>query len=204
MLLYPAKGDPAGPISSGAKPIHRRRGHRFPLIVFSHGYLASGPAYATVLARFVSRGYVVAAPTFPLSSGGAPGGPKGGDYVNQPADVSFVLSKVLRLTRGHHGLTRTIDRHEIGVAGHSLGAITTLGVAGWRRSSTPQATSSTASSRASAGRFAGWQQTAMSPEPPRCSRTSDPRRNTRPPPLPADRVPNHRQPRDRPPASGRR
>lgn len=129
MLLYPAKGDPAGPISSGAKPIHRRRGHRFPLIVFSHGYLASGPAYATVLARFVSRGYVVAAPTFPLSSGGAPGGPKGGDYVNQPADVSFVLSKVLRLTRGHHGLTRTIDRHEIGVAGHSLGAITTLGVA---------------------------------------------------------------------------
>jgi fermentation-respiration switch protein FrsA (DUF1100 family) len=129
MLLYPAKGDPAGPITAGAEPIHRRRDHRFPLIVFSHGYLASGPAYAPVLAWLVSRGYVVAAPTFPLSSGGAPGGPKGGDYVNQPADVSFVLTRVLRLARQGHGLRRTINRGEIGVAGHSLGAITTLGVA---------------------------------------------------------------------------
>jgi fermentation-respiration switch protein FrsA (DUF1100 family) len=129
MLLYPAKGDPAGPISTGAKPIHRRRGYRFPLIVFSHGYLANGPAYARVLARFVSRGYVVAAPTFPLSSSGAPGGPRGGDYINQPADVSFVLTRVLRLARQGHGLRRTINRGEIGAAGHSLGAITTLGVA---------------------------------------------------------------------------
>ncbi len=129
MVLYPAEGDPAGPITADAKPIHRRRGHRFPLIVFSHGYLASGPAYAFLLARFVSRGYVVAAPTFPLSSGGAPGGPKGGDYVNQPADVSFVLTRVLRLARQGHGLRRTIDRGDIGAAGHSLGAITTLGVA---------------------------------------------------------------------------
>ena len=112
MLLYPAKGDPAGPINTGAKPIRRRRGHRFPLIVFSHGYLANGPAYASVLANFVRRGYVVAAPTFPLSSAGAPGGPKGGDYVNQPADVSFVLTKVLHLARVSPGLRRAIDRHE--------------------------------------------------------------------------------------------
>ncbi len=129
MLLYPAKGDPAGPISTGAKPIRRRRGRRFPLIVFSHGYLATGPAYARVLAPFVSRGYVVAAPTFPLSSADAPGGPKGGDYLNQPADVSFVLTKVLHLARVRPGLRRVVDRHEIGVAGHSLGGITTLGVA---------------------------------------------------------------------------
>ncbi len=129
MLLYPAKGDPAGPITDDAKPIRTRRGHRFPLIVFSHGYGANGPAYTLVLARFVNQGYVVAAPTFPLSSGGAPGGPKGGDYINQPADVSFVLTRVLRLARRGHGLRRTVDRHEIGVAGHSLGAITTLGVA---------------------------------------------------------------------------
>ncbi len=129
MLLYPAEGDAAGPITTGAEPIHRRRGHRFPLIVFSHGYLASGPAYVSVLDRFVSRGYVVAAPTFPLSSGGAPGGPKAGDYLNQPADVSFVLTRVLRLARQGHGLRRTIDRGDIGAAGHSLGAITTLGVA---------------------------------------------------------------------------
>jgi predicted dienelactone hydrolase len=129
MLLYPAEGDPAAPITADAKPIHRRRGHRFPLIVFSHGFLASGPAYAPVLAWLVSRGYVVAAPTFPLSSGGAPGGPVATDYLNQPADVSFVLTRVLRLARQGHGLRRTIDRGDIGAAGHSLGGITTIGVA---------------------------------------------------------------------------
>ena len=36
---------------------------------------------------------------------------------------------MLRLARQGHGLRRTIDRHEIGAAGHSLGGITTLGVA---------------------------------------------------------------------------
>ncbi len=129
MLLYPAEGDPGGPISDNAKPIRAPGGHRFPLIVFSHGFTASGPAYTFLLARFVSEGYVIAAPTFPLSSGGAPGGPKLGDYVSQPADVSFVLSRVLGLARGKNGLRQTIDRGDIGVAGHSLGAITTLGVA---------------------------------------------------------------------------
>ena len=57
------------------KPI--RHGHGFPLIVFSHGFGASGPAYAFLLEMFVREGYVIAAPTFPLSSGGAPGGPAG-------------------------------------------------------------------------------------------------------------------------------
>ena len=128
LLLYPAKGDPAGAAVENAIPIRRK--HRFPLIVFSHGFGATGPAYRVVLERFVREGYVVAAPTFPLSSGGAPGGPKITDYVNQPADVSFVLTRVLRLARRHHsGLRHTIDKRHIGTAGHSLGAITTLGVA---------------------------------------------------------------------------
>lgn len=126
-LLYPAKGDRQGAAVKGAKPIQTREG--FPLIVFSHGFGASGPAYQFLLERYVRQGYVVAAPTFPSSSGSAPGGPKGGDYVNQPADVSFVLSRVLALKRYRGSSRRTIDRGHIGVAGHSLGAITTLGLA---------------------------------------------------------------------------
>jgi dienelactone hydrolase len=82
-----------------------------------------------VLQQFVRQGYVIAAPTFPLSHGGAPGGASIPAYVNQPADVSFVLTQMLRLARGHHFLTRTVDRHDLGTMGHSLGAITTLGVA---------------------------------------------------------------------------
>lgn len=127
LLLYPAKGDRQGPAVKGARPIQTRRG--FPLIVFSHGFGASGPAYQFLLERYVRQGYVVAAPTFPSSSGGAPGGPKGGDYVNQPADVSFVLSRVLGLKRYRGERRKAIDRRHIGVAGHSLGGITTLGLA---------------------------------------------------------------------------
>jgi predicted dienelactone hydrolase len=109
------------------KPI--RRGDGFPLIVFSHGFAASGPAYQFLLERFVREGYVIAAPTFPLSSGGAPGGPKLGDYINQPGDVSFVLTSVLTLARWDRSLRRTIDQDDVAAFGHSLGAITTLGVA---------------------------------------------------------------------------
>ena len=127
LLLYPAVGDPNGPAVKDARPIRHGRG--FPLIVFSHGFTASGPAYAFLLEMFVREGYVIAAPTFPLSSGGAPGGPKLLDYVNQPADVSFVITQVLGLARHDPSLRRTIDRRHIGAFGHSLGAITTLGVA---------------------------------------------------------------------------
>ena len=129
LLLYPTAGRPGAPAVENARPLTRRRSGRFPLIVFSHGFTASGPAYRVVLERFVRQGYVIAAPTFPLSSGGAPGGPKLVDYVNQPGDVSFVLTRTLGLARGHGFLARSVDRNDIGVMGHSLGAITTLGVA---------------------------------------------------------------------------
>lgn len=128
LILYPAQGDPASTTDvDNAPAVH---GRRFPLVVFSHGFTASGPAYETLLRQFVAHGYVVAAPTFPLSSSGAPGGPRLLDYLNQPGDVSFVITQMLRLERRDRGTLRhLIDRHDIGTAGHSLGAITTLGVA---------------------------------------------------------------------------
>jgi fermentation-respiration switch protein FrsA (DUF1100 family) len=126
LVLYPAQGDPNKPLVQGAAALH---GRRFPLIVFSHGFTANGPAYAPLLALIARRGYVVAAPTYPLSSGGAPGGPTIVDYVNQPGDVSFVITRMIGLDRADAGVRREIDPHRIGVAGHSLGAITTLGVA---------------------------------------------------------------------------
>ena len=66
---------------------------------------------------------------FPLTSAGTPGGLSLGDYRNQPADVSFVITQMLRLSRERHtGLTHLINRHHIAVGGHSLGAITTIGL----------------------------------------------------------------------------
>ncbi len=128
LILYPAQGAPGGAIVPGATPA--RTGRRFPLVVFSHGFTASGPAYAPLLARWAAAGYVIAAPTFPLSSHDAPGGSKLVDYLNQPGDVSFVISEMLRLDHDdRHGLRHRIAADRVGVAGHSLGAITTLGVA---------------------------------------------------------------------------
>jgi poly(3-hydroxybutyrate) depolymerase len=88
---------------------------------------ATVPPYRSALERWARRGYVVAAPTFPLSSGTAPGGPSLADYRQQPADVSFVIDRILRLAkRDRGGLRKTISRRRIGGAGHSLGAVTTL------------------------------------------------------------------------------
>jgi predicted dienelactone hydrolase len=95
---------------------------RFPLVVFSHGWTASGPQYGPLLEEWVEAGYVVAAPTFPASSG--EGGSQLQDYVNQPADVSFVLDSLLADTE----LADRIDPELIGFAGHSLGGLTALGV----------------------------------------------------------------------------
>ncbi|HEV2760217.1 MAG TPA: hypothetical protein VGV86_11670 [Acidimicrobiales bacterium] len=101
---------------------------RFPLVVFAHGNTVADPGYYRVLLdSWAAAGYVVAAPIFPLSSTRLPGG--GGDLVNQPADVSFVISEMLRMNGEPGGpYTGRVDPGRIGVAGHSLGAMTTLGV----------------------------------------------------------------------------
>lgn len=101
----------------------------FPLVVFAHGNTVSDPGYYRVLLRsWAAAGYVVAAPVFPLSSTRLPGG--GGDLVNQPADVSFVVSAMLGMSADPHGpYAGRIDPTRIAAAGHSLGAMTTLGVA---------------------------------------------------------------------------
>jgi predicted dienelactone hydrolase len=127
-VWYPAPGAPSGrdKLDAPADKVHGP----YPLVVFSHGYTGNGPVYGPVVREWVKRGYVVAAPTFPLTHGGTPGGTVIGDYVEQPGDVSFVIGKMLRLNeRPDSALHHVIDPTRIGAAGHSLGAITTIGVA---------------------------------------------------------------------------
>ncbi len=101
----------------------------FPLIVYSHGFGATAASALPTLDSLASHGYVVAAPDFPLSTTGLPGGLDLFDFVNQPGDVSFVITRMLDLNRTHSSpLYHQIQVHRIGVAGHSLGAVTTLAV----------------------------------------------------------------------------
>jgi predicted dienelactone hydrolase len=99
------------------------------LFVWAHGLDATVDYFDAFLRTIASHGYVVAAPTLPLTHLGASGGTVFDDYVNQPGDVSFVIGKVLA-DYGPSG-TRVlglVDPTRIGVGGHSLGAITTMGL----------------------------------------------------------------------------
>ena len=116
-LWYPSTGTP-GTLLRDA-PISSADG-AFPLVVSSHGYFDTHAGLAHVATHLASRGYVVAAPDFPLSNFGAPGGPTLLDLANQPGDVTAVIDGVLA-TFGP-----SVDPERIGLTGLSLGGITTL------------------------------------------------------------------------------
>ncbi len=124
IVLYPAVGDPGGvgSFSDGADPA----AGRFPMVVYSHGVGSSGEQRNDVLAAWARAGYVVIAPTFPLSS-------RGWDITDlprQPGDVAFVV-EALR-SRAQNPADVLHDRVLTGcvaLAGHSLGGATTLAAA---------------------------------------------------------------------------
>ncbi len=93
-------------------------GKKFPLFVFGHGLGGTPKQYETLLTAIAARGYVVAAPTFPLSNGASPGGPNLFDEPNQPGDMSYVLTQMLK--------DPAVDPDVVIAGGHSLGAITTI------------------------------------------------------------------------------
>jgi dienelactone hydrolase len=96
----------------------RAPGTKFPLFVFGHGLGGSPKQYETLLTAIAARGYVVAAPAFPLSNKDAPGGPNLFDEPNQPGDMSYVVTQMLK--------DPAVNPDLIVAGGHSLGAITTI------------------------------------------------------------------------------
>jgi dienelactone hydrolase len=124
LVYYPATGAPGGPVHDGA-PAALDDGP-YPLVVFVHGFTGTAIAYANLLAHVASEGYVVVAPDEPLTSRHAPGGPALLDVHNQPGDVSFLVTAMSRRADGAGPLGGLVDTGRVGVAGHSLGAITTL------------------------------------------------------------------------------
>ena len=127
-ILYPASG-PSGSTTPVRDAPPDRSGGPYPLIVFAHGLGATPEDYESLLAHWASEGFVVAAPRFPLTNANTPGGVDEGDIASQPGDVSFVITSTLAASRRTGGpLAGLIDAQEVGAAGHSNGAITTLGL----------------------------------------------------------------------------
>ena len=132
-VFYPAAGSPPASTGSGQEKSvggAPARDGRYPLIVFSHGVTGRGIFYRGELEAWASAGYVVIAPDYPLSNFDSPGGPTINDVGNQPADASFLIDTFLDEAGGTPAakVARQIDAAHIGAAGHSLGAITSLGL----------------------------------------------------------------------------
>jgi alpha-beta hydrolase superfamily lysophospholipase len=127
IVLYPAAGAPVEQEVPGAAPLVDEG--PFPLVVFAHGFTGNAPAYVPSMRHWAAAGYVVAAPTFPLTSAGAAGGLNVTDYVEQPADVRYVLDSVLALAADGGPLAGMVDEEHVAVGGHSLGAVTTVALA---------------------------------------------------------------------------
>lgn len=124
-ILYPAIGSVTPMPVQGAEPA--RAGAPFPLVMFAHGLDSNGFIYYPLLQQWVEQGFVVVAPTFPLSNIAAAGGATARDDSAQPGDMSFVLTEVLQLSkRSGDPLSGMIDPRRIAAVGHSLGAMTVL------------------------------------------------------------------------------
>jgi predicted dienelactone hydrolase len=123
-VWYPADGPAAQPPVTDA-PL--AAGGPFPLVVNSHGFSEVNVGCAYIAEALARRGFVVAAPNFPLTNAAAPGGPWLPDVANQPGDVRFVLDELVRLS-GTPGswLAGGVDERRIGAQGLSLGGLTTL------------------------------------------------------------------------------
>lgn len=104
----------------------------FPLVVFCHGFALTPSTYERLLDTWARAGYAVAAPVFPVERPSAPGGPSRTDLANEPRDVSFVLTRVLR------AVGRAVDPRRIAVAGQSDGAVAAFSVAFDRRYRDPR------------------------------------------------------------------
>jgi fermentation-respiration switch protein FrsA (DUF1100 family) len=125
VIRYPVSAPGAVDVR-GAQPAPGR----FPLVVFAHGFAVTPGTYVALMRAWVQAGYVVAAPFFPLTNADAPGGPNESDLVNQPGDMSLVITRVLADSADGRGVLRgLVNPSRIAVAGHSDGASTALDTA---------------------------------------------------------------------------
>jgi predicted dienelactone hydrolase len=111
-IWYPAA-------SAGRDTALDATGAPYPVVIHSHGFLDSRLGEAYLAAHWAGHGYVVAAIDYPLTRGGAPGGANPADVVEQPADWSFVLDRLLADLGG------AVDPERVGASGLSLGGLTT-------------------------------------------------------------------------------
>jgi dienelactone hydrolase len=112
--------------SAGSRPVHGP----FPLIVFAPGFVQCVSTYADLLKSWAAAGYVVAAVTFPRTNCSLGEDAYEPDLVNQPQDVSYVLTRLLaRSAQPHNALSGLLNPREVAAAGQSDGGDTVAALA---------------------------------------------------------------------------
>lgn len=103
---------------------------RFPLLLFGPGFMNCSDTYEHLLETWVSAGYVVAAVNFPRTNCNLGTAAYRPDLVNQPGDMSYVLSKLLSLSaQPGNVLSGLLNPNQIAAAGHSDGGDTVAALA---------------------------------------------------------------------------
>jgi len=154
-VWYPTAGQPAeysytpkfSSLVAHDAPPSLACGKLAPLVVFSHGELGCGIQSVFLTEELARNGYVVAAPdhadaaicrTAPLPPGGEPRAqPPQPNFLDPAAwndtsrwdrrmDIEAVIDGLLADAE----FGKVIDRYHVGLAGHSLGGYTVLGLAG--------------------------------------------------------------------------
>jgi predicted dienelactone hydrolase len=123
-IYYPTTTPP-----SSANPTPVAAPARFPLVVFAHGYAIDAASYAPLLADLAAGGFVVAAPDFPGTSTAYPGSPVRPDALQQPADISFVITSTIHLSEQPGPLFGAVDPAQVGDSGQSDGGVTAAAAA---------------------------------------------------------------------------
>jgi dienelactone hydrolase len=101
----------------------------FPMIVFAPGFMQCGTPYSDLLHYWATAGYVVVVVNFPYSDC-LVASPTENDMLNQPHDMSYVITRMLALSRAKHGLfSGLLNRAQIGLAGQSDGGDTVAAIA---------------------------------------------------------------------------
>jgi predicted dienelactone hydrolase len=115
----PSSAHPAPPVAPGP----------FPLVVFAHGYAIDAAAYAPLLEDLAAGGFVVAAPDFPGTSTTYAGSAIRSDSLQQPGDISFVITSMIDLSGSAGPLFDAVDPTEVGDSGQSDGGVTAAAAA---------------------------------------------------------------------------
>lgn len=129
LIWYPAA---SGQTSSGDTIWAPARGGHFPLVVFAPGYDSNPQTYQVFLHAIAAQGYIVASPVFPIEAsiaGAAPAGRSNAEILNQMYDMSAVITQMVKgaNTRGNF-LNTAMNPSQVGVIGHSDGAMTVAGM----------------------------------------------------------------------------